>query len=192
MNFDPNANNNTYANINTNITHYINSAHTTTTTTTTTSTTDLTPENLSEFIGEVVNIFEDYLEENSPPILLYNEDREEAIAAGDYDDPEEAALIYGEAYDWIGDEVRAIVDRYDLYHQSLTTTEAMTTAFTQIMEGFEKVLHQGQWMEPIPKEDQDMLGQSLQETFSKWKLYSNPNPNPSLNSNRNLNLLYIV
>ena len=64
-----------------------------------------------EFKGQIVDVFEDFLSERG--YMLNNPDRDEAIKNGEYDDPEEAAIIWGEDYDIIADEVEYAFGSYD-------------------------------------------------------------------------------
>ena len=62
---------------------------------------ELPAEDESEFIGQIVDVFEDFLEEKG--ITIANEEKE-----GDDDD----AIIYGSDYDEIADGIKEIISRW--------------------------------------------------------------------------------
>lgn len=62
---------------------------------------ELPAEDESEFIGQIVDVFEDFLEEKG--IIIANDEKD-----GDEDD----AIIYGSDYDEIADGIREIISRW--------------------------------------------------------------------------------
>lgn len=74
-------------------------------------------ENLTEFIGQILDVFEDYLEEKEISIL--NEDRKAAIETGE--DPEDLCILYGTDYGELQSGIEEI-----LFHWNLVETEEAT------------------------------------------------------------------
>lgn len=72
-------------------------------------------DELRDFIGQILDVFEDYLEDKGVEIL--NEDRNDAIAAGE--DPEGLCILYGTDYGNLESDIEEIlinwkvVDLYD-------------------------------------------------------------------------------
>lgn len=64
---------------------------------------ELPDEDKPEFIGQLIDVFEDFLDEKG--IVIENEERE-----GDEDEDE--AIIYGSDYDEIADGIREIISRW--------------------------------------------------------------------------------
>lgn len=61
------------------------------------------PDDEPEFIGRLVDIVEDFLSEKD--VTIDNPERDE-------DDVEDAAIIYGDDYDWLADEFRYVMRAY--------------------------------------------------------------------------------
>lgn len=66
----------------------------------------ITQEEEAEFIGQVVDVFEDFLE--SKGISIENEERDE--------DEETAAIIYGSDYDFLADEIHSTISAWSESH----------------------------------------------------------------------------
>ena len=118
----------------------------------------------AELVGQVVDIFEDYLSENE--ISLENEDREEAIENDEFDEPEDAAIIYGYAYDMIADEVYLIINSNE-EEEKVDIEKAIDV----IMNGFKDVLTSGGYTSDILEEDIRMLKDKVKETLIMWEVY---------------------
>ena len=66
----------------------------------------MTPaEDTTEFIGQIIDIFEDFLDEKG--IVIVNPERDE-------DDEEMAANIYGSDYDRLSDEITGTLKRWNV------------------------------------------------------------------------------
>lgn len=66
----------------------------------------MTPaEDTTEFIGQIIDIFEDFLDEKG--IVIVNPERDE-------DDEEMAANIYGSDYDRLSDEITDTLKRWNV------------------------------------------------------------------------------
>lgn len=64
----------------------------------------------TEFIGQIIDLFEDFLEERG--ISLNNEEKDELSAAGE--DPEQTAIIYGSDYDQLQAGIEALLENWGL------------------------------------------------------------------------------
>lgn len=126
----------------------------------------LTPDSKPEFIGQIVDIFEDYLSEKE--ITLQNEDRDIAIKAGEYDEPDEAAMIYGDQYDVIGDAVSQMIDDHNLMEHTFSDENEEAHQIDVIMSSFYDVLHNGLYNKALPDEDIFMLKGHIKDTFANW------------------------
>lgn len=71
-------------------------------------------ENKLEFIGAIIDVFEDFLEEKG--ITLDNPEICEAVEYGD--DPETLAIIYGSDYDLISGQIERILDAWKISSHS--------------------------------------------------------------------------
>ena len=66
----------------------------------------MTPtEDTTEFIGQIIDIFEDFLDEKG--VVIENPERDE-------DDEEMAANIYGSDYDRLSDEITDTLKRWNV------------------------------------------------------------------------------
>lgn len=59
----------------------------------------------SEFVGEIINIFENFLDKRN--INIENKERDE-----DSKETDDLAVIYGSDYDEIGDQIREVLKRW--------------------------------------------------------------------------------
>lgn len=66
----------------------------------------VTNEDKPEFIGQVIDIFEDFLADRN--IILPNEERDEE------DDPEARAIIYGSDYDYLYEKITNTMQRWNI------------------------------------------------------------------------------
>ena len=120
-----------------------------------------------EFIGQIVDIFEDYLEEKK--IDIPSEDREIEINSllerGIYANAQEAidnegfARIYGEDYDEISSEVE----------YGLTSNLDIDELITNIYDGFIRIIRKNPTAS-VPAADNTALKDKVRETFVNWKL----------------------
>lgn len=120
-----------------------------------------------EFIGQIVDIFEDYLEEKK--IDIPSEDREIEINSllerGIYANAQEAidnegfARIYGEDYDEISSEVE----------YGLTSNLDIDELITNIYDGFIRIVRKN-LTASVPAADNTALKDKVRETFVNWKL----------------------
>lgn len=79
----------------------------------------ITPEEEAEFIGQLVDVFEDFLE--SKGISIENEERyeyEEIAAIMDCNSEEGTAIIFGSDYNIIADGIHGIISAWsECHHQ---------------------------------------------------------------------------
>lgn len=122
-----------------------------------------------EFVGQIVDIFEDYLTEEG--IILRNEDREQKVWENKDGSPEEIAIIYGDKYDFVAEPVRKAIELYNLTESALKSESAMEDVQNRVFQGFKQLLTDGGYLLDIPKEDAERLKDKVQETFVNWGLY---------------------
>ena len=68
----------------------------------------ITPENQPEFIGQIIDIFEDFLTEKG--VTLNNPEIQEAIDEGE--DPKDLAIIFGSDYSSLQDSLTAMLTEW--------------------------------------------------------------------------------
>lgn len=68
----------------------------------------ITPENQPEFIGQIIDIFEDFLTEKG--VTLNNPEIQEAIDEGE--DPKALAIIFGSDYGSLQDSLTAMLTEW--------------------------------------------------------------------------------
>ena len=66
----------------------------------------VTNEDKPEFIGQVIDIFEDFLADRN--IILPNEERDEE------EDPEARTIIYGSDYDYLYEKITNTMQRWNI------------------------------------------------------------------------------
>lgn len=121
----------------------------------------------AEFVGQIVDVFEDYLCEHG--IALENEDRDAAIEEGEVEE-DEAAIIYGDAYDFISIPVETSIEGYGLMKGEVLSESDLTLVLEDIMAGFNDTLVEGRYEGRIPETDLNDLKDKVQEKFEKWNL----------------------
>ena len=84
-------------------------------------TSNVTPNDLPELVGQIVDLCEDYLDENKI-VLTNNPEREEAIAEGE--DAEGLAQIYGSDYDLFTEDLKPQIELMIRCNTKLASIEA--------------------------------------------------------------------
>lgn len=74
---------------------------------------------MPEFIGQIIDTFEDFLEEKG--VKIPNEEKQEAISQGE--DPESIAILYGSDYGNLEDQIREILENWNLMSDSEEISE---------------------------------------------------------------------
>ena len=123
---------------------------------------------MAEFIGQVVDIFEDYLTEKN--IDLYCEDREEALQEGD----DGVAIIYGSLYDIVTDAIWYFKEE-NSSNEPLTELDRqiLLNSFVHtVLDSYREILEQGRYEERLPNDDWNFLQEKVKETISNWDIYS--------------------
>lgn len=128
----------------------------------------LDQNSLAEFKGQIVDVFEDYLCEHN--IVLVNTDRTNAIADGEVDE-EDAAVIYGDQYDIIGDIIEEIVNDYDLLDTKTVMLDGQFENISEdLMVAFGELLAIGEADISINDVDTDNLTDTIKTIFVRWDL----------------------
>ena len=73
----------------------------------------ITTSNLPEFIGQVIDTFEDFLEERG--VTLNNPEIDEAVADGQ--DPDCCAIIYGTDYGDLQDDLEGLLRNWGILQE---------------------------------------------------------------------------
>lgn len=66
----------------------------------------VSPEDKPEFVGQIIDIFEDFLADQN--IILPNEERDKE------EDPEARAIIYGSDYDYLYEKITNTMQRWNI------------------------------------------------------------------------------
>lgn len=123
--------------------------------------------NLAEFRGQVVDVFEDFCDEYG--IRIENKERDEYNAEAGYEEGENAAIIFGGDYDLIADEVTGRVNNA-AGKESFTPDEVSDIA-DALMDIFDnQILKErgtiGFVCDPLKVE----LKEGIVDTFRAWDL----------------------
>ena len=139
---------------------------------------------LPEFLGQIVDIFEDYADENG--IMIENSDRDDELSDliedGEYDSIEDAregeglAIIYGEDYDTITDTYRNLTDLWLSELPDAPVSRSTAREYSAaIVESFMGILEErgvdsdGHRIE-LDSVDKDFLQDKVLDTFTLWGL----------------------
>ena len=123
---------------------------------------------LPEFKGQIIDIFEDYLCDKNQ--TLVNTDRLEAITSGEIDE-EDAAIIYGQHYDMIGDEIEYLVG-IDAINDEVTVEviDKLDDKFAEkIIDKFIEVLADGQCDLRPSYTDLNDLNNKIKSLIQTWR-----------------------
>lgn len=137
---------------------------------------------MQEFIGQLVDVFEDYLTEKE--ISLFCDDRhealeeiKEAVSNGDLTEEEAKeeisglAIIYGSLYDVIGNETWYLNEQFDSMGcgNDSQLKEAYSKTFVDgILQSYRDVLERGRFTGELPKEDWDLLKEKVSSLYQNW------------------------
>lgn len=138
---------------------------------------ELTGDSLAEFVGQNVDLFEDYCSEKG--IDIRNPEKAEfAEEQGIEPDSEEdnAAIIFGSDYDKIGDKVRYYIQEYDLFSNRISEKFAKTVA-ASIVDVFVEILSSRGTNKGIEDDGVELscleiinLVDKVVEAFRRWHL----------------------
>ena len=109
---------------------------------------------IDEFKGQIIDLFEDYLAAND--FVLESDDRNIAIEDGE--DENELAILYGDLYEAIGDEIESAV----------RANESQEAVHIAALRGFSLALKMGNCKRGIPADDLLDLNEKLAKTIRSW------------------------
>lgn len=130
----------------------------------------ISPSNLAEFKGQIIDIFEDFAYDND--IEIPNADREAEIedAKLDGEDPDELglAIIYGEDYDTIGDVIeKAVGNKFTDSDTTKFDNSEMNTIAADILDVFTSLLKET----TLSDNQKRSLTRKVKMTFANWDIY---------------------
>lgn len=121
---------------------------------------------IPEFIGQVIDVCEDFLDEEG--ITIQNEERDEAIASGE--DADGLAQIYGSHYDLIAGVMRRTLEKNICCNTKLTSDEVQSLSAkvveTTLFELSRNDINDNQYNHAKD------LQKKIIETFKNWELVS--------------------
>ena len=97
----------------------------------------LNEDSIPEFIGQIVDVFEDFCAENE--ITWPNKDRDEYVKDGGCEE-DEAAIIFGSDYDYIAIPVQNEVEDYELMQGGKLTYDWELAFISKIISEFYDLL----------------------------------------------------
>lgn len=126
-------------------------------------------EDKAEFKGQIIDAFEDYCGDGE--IIIDNLDRQEYIE----DEGEDtAAAIFGDSYDYIGDEIEYLVNKYGLETKSvdrntgLSIARSIVNKFRDLLGGDDVKVCGKPAKVTLSAHGVDMLVNKTMDTFRKW------------------------
>lgn len=122
----------------------------------------ITKDNLPEFIGQLIDVYEDVFTEAG--VMLKNPERDDDIENGDVD-TDSAAIIYGTDYGILSDAIEAIAEPLINTNRKGATQEIIqaidTAAGCFLSEGR---------MDPVPESCCRKILDKLAETCRNWNI----------------------
>ena len=125
----------------------------------------LTKETKAEFVGQIVDLFEDYSDRNH--IAISNRERDEAQK-----DNKDLAIIYGKDYDAIAGPAEILADRIieaNMQSSTIGIEEVVDLAMNSI-SSFESLFGGN-----IPAKDVEVLSNQIAKTCQEWKIVDGRN-----------------
>lgn len=122
---------------------------------------------MAEFSGQIIDIFEDFLTKRK--ITLKNEERDLYLKTED-DDPKNVAIIYGTVYE----ELETCINNSIAGTKTaIKNRQEMENVMSKILKQFENIMADGntEACRLISTTDKNMLLEKIQETFIYWHLY---------------------
>ncbi len=134
----------------------------------------LQEDNKAEFIGQIVDIFEDYLDENKTCVSIAVPDRQEAIDNNETDE-DSAAQIYGRAYDCIEEPTMQVIEEFHLLDSTIQNRDIMQKIAHHILDGFNDMVSYYKNSDTRTDEQkywhEKALRLEIENTFLAWKIY---------------------
>ena len=135
--------------------------------------TELNQDSLPEFIGQIVDIFEDFCDDNN--ISIENSERDDYLE----DDPDNpCAIIFGDDYDAIGNEISYAVNNLDLMNKNISETDLNQT-IQSVIDEFTRIITRDDYIEnnnnnaaAMTSENIAMLSEKITDTFERWHIYN--------------------
>ena len=119
-------------------------------------------EDMPEFIGQIVDMFEDYLDNNNMP-MIPNDER-------DADDPKNPVYIWGDDYDEISNEVEyRLREPLENGRQLTLSRKEFDEYIDDIYSGFERIIAKNPAIK-ISNNHKAKLKQDLIDIFEKWNV----------------------
>ncbi len=122
----------------------------------------LTDDNFPEFKGQLVDIFEDFCEEQG--ISIENEDREEYNRESGYAPGENAAIIFGDDYD---DLTEAAEELVNMGCEPFVCTSQVTNVALDTIARFKEILDLRGSRPIAPPEATELMSQII-DLYRKW------------------------
>ena len=132
--------------------------------------TNLTVNTLAEFKGCIVDVFEDYF--NDKGVEIENENKDDYIDDEDDEYADSVAIIFGDDYDAIGDEIAFFVEENNLF-ENKTTKTAIEELSETILAAVNDILSSRGNIDKIPDDDAYDITEKITDTFEKWGLITN-------------------
>ena len=121
---------------------------------------------IAEFKGQIVDIFEDYLADKG--VVLKHEDIDLAIEDGEA--PEEMAIIYGGLYDIIGDAAENVINDCLENNENDGYGRPNENGIKEIWDAFIRTIETGKSDFKPSLFDETELRSKVRKTFSNWKV----------------------
>ena len=126
----------------------------------------LNKDTLAEFKGQLIDDFEDFLEEKGVTNdMLPNDER---------GDDEDAAIIYGWHYDMVGDNIEHELCVHDLIGHKVPCDNSHTIADTvnHIFEAYQELTDMIVPAFKLNDDDERRLKQEIRQTFVNWEVFA--------------------
>ena len=127
----------------------------------------LTKDTLAEFKGEIIDIFEDFCDDND--INIINHERDMYNKDAGYLPGENDVKIFGVDYDLIGDEITYFVEaEFGLYDHKLHEND-MDRISKILLLRFTKILNE-RGNKKIDADNEAIIKSKIKDTFNNWGL----------------------
>ncbi len=126
----------------------------------------LDQDNIAEFKGQIIDIFEDFCDKKG--INIQNKERDNKEAG--YADNENDVKIFGNDYDYIVDEIDISAENSNFFANKIHDRELKDIS-TILIDNFKNIISERGSIKTLTNDDISNIRTDIKDTFAKWNIY---------------------
>ena len=128
----------------------------------------LDQDNIAEFKGQIIDIFEDFCDKKG--INIQNDERDEYNKEAGYADNENDVKIFGNDYDYIVDEIDISAENSNFFANKIHDRELKDIS-TILIGNFKNIISERGSIKTLTNDDISNIRTDIKDTFAKWNIY---------------------